>query len=197
MNTIFLKKQLLYKLYMLGFITCISSSVIAMDCQIANELSINIYKRAYDAYTKGDLQVAYAHKDDFWDIFKYGQNCEKVKETAGKLIKANMHKDAKVPINAKGVESDSISKFTANVANPVALKPIQELCSNKQGCTITVKTGGVADVNSHTAPKVFEFTQDKNLTELKEYTLKDHNKNFDQNFRINKSPVPVFQGAPK
>lgn len=199
MNNIFLKHHFLYKFLILGFIPCISNSVVAMDCEIANQLSISIYKRAYDAYNKGDLKVAYAHKDDFWDIAKYSQNCEKVKKTAEKFIKSNMDKNAKAPNDVKRTVSDySNTPFKAGTA--VLPKEVQKLCLNESGCTITVQSGGGSSVYSHVAPKVFEFSQsgsDKNLTEWKQLTLKDSNKVFEQDFRKTKPPVVKSQEIQK
>ncbi|MGK7250331.1 hypothetical protein ACSNOU_14750 [Acinetobacter oleivorans] len=195
MNNIFCKQHFFYKILILGCITCIANSAVAMDCQVANQLSTSIYKRAYDAYNKGDLKVAYAHKDDFWDIAKYGQNCEKVKETAEKFIKTNMGKNTKAPNEANStITSDStIPSKSGTTTLPSG---IQKLCLNTYGCTITVQGNGGGNIHGYEIQKVYEFSQSgshKNIIEWKQLTSKDSKKIFEQDFRKMKTPVAESQ----
>lgn len=193
MNNIFFKHLFFYKFLILGYITCIANSAVAMDCQVANQLSTSIYKRAYDAYNKGDLKVAYAHKDDFWDIAKYSQNCEKVKETAEKFIKTNMDKNTKAPNEAN---STIPSKSGTTTLPP----EVQKLCLNTYGCTITVQGKGGGNIHGYEIQKVYEFSQSgshKNITEWKQLTSKDSKNIFEQDFRKMKIPVVESQEVQK
>lgn len=179
------------KLFIFGFVSCLSNSIVAMNCEVANQLAIDIYSRAYEANKNKDLKVAFAHKDDFWDMEKYAKNCEKVKENAQKLIKSNMSKYAQAP---------KINDFYVNIVAMELPQPIKDVCLGKNGCTIVVKSGSVADVNGYVVPKVFEFSQsgsNKNLIEWKQLESKDPNKIFVPDFRETKPPAVEWQAIPK
>lgn len=173
MNNSLLKCRCFYISLVFGFTVGFSNSVVAMDCEIANQLADNIYKRVYIANNNGDLRAAFAHKDDFWDIYEYAADCEKVKNNAKKLTQSTMTKENKVP------------------AGTLALpKGAAALCNS--GCTITVKGESTGNIHGYEAPKVFQLSQfgpDKNLIEWKKITLQDSNKIPKQDFRQIKSPV--------
>lgn len=140
----------------IGLMSCLSNTVVAMDCNIATKLSMNIYDRIYNAKNNKDTKVAFAHKDDFWDFYEYSSDCKEVKILANELILNNMSKDDKVPTDDG--------------------KRQEILDSCKFGCTITVKGGGKGNVSGIELPEILQlqpFDPNEKIINLKKITDQD------------------------
>lgn len=56
-----------------------------LSCIVADDLAGKSYTRAAEAKNSNNLVAAYQHKLAFWDIFKHGSHCVKVKTMAMQL----------------------------------------------------------------------------------------------------------------
>lgn len=97
-----------------------------IDCEVGSKLAKNIYDRIALANSKNNVKASSAHKEDFWDIYKYSSNCNNVKKLANELQRVS-----KPPALVN--ETNNTDEILNN---------IQNACMNASTCTITVTGEG-------------------------------------------------------
>lgn len=113
-----------------------------MDCKIGNKLARTIYDRTAIAKNQHNIEVAFANKDNFWDVYQYSSHCSKVIIVADKLNSIGMNKDARPPTTNRKIELPEV--FSA--------------CMNSPECSLTIIEEGSGSSTSMEGQKIYQIS---------------------------------------